>query len=91
MDDWWADLDGEILRGLKEWGPSTPAEVGRRLGVSEGAATSLLCVLAGAGKVRISLVEPNDGAGEPRLRSTTAAPSAERPVIFSMTRSRKPA
>jgi hypothetical protein len=72
VDDWWADLDGEILRCLREGGPSTPAEVGRRLGVSESAATSLLCVLAGAGKVRISLVEPNDGAGEPPLRRLSA-------------------
>ena len=85
MDDWWAGLDGEILRCLREGGPSTPAEVGRRLGVSESAATSLLCVLAGAGKVRISLVEPNDGAADPRLRSTAAAPSAERMVSVPIT------
>jgi AsnC-type helix-turn-helix domain len=88
VDDWWADLDGEILRCLREGGPSTPAEVGRRLGVSESAATSLLCVLAGAGKVRISLVEPNDGAGEPPLRSTAAAPTAEPLVRLPLTHSR---
>ena len=85
MDDWWADLDGEILRCLREGGPSTPAEVGRRLGVSETAATSLLCVLAGAGKVRISLVEPNDGAADSRFPSFSAAPSAERLVSVPIT------
>jgi hypothetical protein len=34
-----------------------PAEIGRRLGISEQAASSLLWSLAAQGKVRIRLVE----------------------------------
>src|SRR5262249_56465067 len=71
-------------------GGRSPAEgVGGGWGVSESAATSLLCVLAGAGKVRISLVEPNDGAADSRFRSSAAAPSAERLVSVPITGSRK--
>lgn len=40
-DEWWAG----------------PAEIGRRLGISEGAAASLLSMLAQGGKVRIRLAE----------------------------------
>jgi hypothetical protein len=55
--DLWADLDEEILACLDAGAPATPAEIGRRLGVSEAAAASCLSMLAGEGKVRICLVE----------------------------------
>ena len=42
---------------LKRQGATPPAEVGRRLGVSESAAASLLSILACEGKVRICLVD----------------------------------
>lgn len=57
MDDWWAELDGEVLGWLAALSPIAPAEIGLRLGISERAATSLLAMLAVQGKVRICLVE----------------------------------
>ena len=70
-ETWWDDLETK--------GAIAPAEVGRHLGLSESAATSLLCLLAQAGKVRICLVEnavvhdrrrtsPDDGVHIPSLR-----------------------
>ncbi|OGK95833.1 MAG: hypothetical protein A3I14_06685 [Candidatus Rokubacteria bacterium RIFCSPLOWO2_02_FULL_73_56] len=55
--DWWADLHGEILDCLAPGGALAPAEIGRRLGMSEAAATSCLAMLAQEGRVRICLVE----------------------------------
>jgi hypothetical protein len=56
MNDWWSEIDGEILSTLTAGGPMDPVEVARRLGVP-AAATSLLWGLVSAGKVRICLVE----------------------------------
>jgi hypothetical protein len=50
-------LNAEILDCLAEGGAMAPADVGRRLGMSEGAAVSCLSMLAQEGKVRICLVE----------------------------------
>ena len=75
MDNWWAGIDGEILACLKDTGPTPPSEVGRRLGMSaEDAAASLLSILAGAGRVRICLVE---------LLSPRGAPTCEAPPLRS--------
>lgn len=41
MDTWWSKLDDAVLRCLSE-GALEPAEIGRRLGFSEEAATSLI-------------------------------------------------
>jgi len=57
MDDWWGDLEREILESLEGHGPVAPAQIGRRLGISEDAAASLLSLLAQEGKVRIRLVD----------------------------------
>jgi len=54
-ENWWSDLDEAVLGCLAE-GPLEPAEIGRRLGVSEEAAASLVTLLAQQGKVRICLV-----------------------------------
>jgi DNA-binding CsgD family transcriptional regulator len=56
MDDWWSEIDNDILKAL-EGGPMTPAEMGIRLGISERAAASLLGSLVSQGRVRICLVE----------------------------------
>lgn len=56
-EGWWDRLDAEVLGCLAERGPMAPAEVGRCLGISEGAAASVLSQLAQTGKVRIRLVE----------------------------------
>ena len=55
-DDFWADLNRDILACLSK-GPVSPVEIGRRLGISEGAAASCLSLLASEGRVRICLVE----------------------------------
>ena len=60
-DDFWADLNRDILNCLAK-GPISPGEIGRRLGISEGAATSCLSLLASEGRVRICLVERNPSA-----------------------------
>lgn len=58
MDSWWSDLDDAIIGCLAEGEPLAPAEIGRRLGLSEGAVVSLVNLLAQEGKVRICLVGP---------------------------------
>lgn len=56
--DFWSELDADVLRCLAEpSGEMTPAELGRRLGMSEQAVCSILAMLAEAGKVRIRSVE----------------------------------
>jgi predicted transcriptional regulator len=55
-EDFWGDLNREILDCLA-MGPLSPVEIGRRLGISEGAAASCLSLLATEGRVRICLVE----------------------------------
>ncbi|HEY7520963.1 MAG TPA: helix-turn-helix domain-containing protein [Methylomirabilota bacterium] len=56
IEDFWGDLNREIL-GCLARGPVSPGEIGRRLGISEGAAASCLSLLAAEGRVRICLVE----------------------------------
>jgi len=41
--DFWSELDADVLRCLVErHGEMTPAEIGRDLGISEGAVCSIL-------------------------------------------------
>jgi hypothetical protein len=47
--DYWDDLNREIMSCLGT-GPLSPAEIGRRLGISEGAASSCLSLLAAEGR-----------------------------------------
>jgi DNA-binding Lrp family transcriptional regulator len=63
MDDWWNDVERDILDCLQGRGATPVEEVARRLAVSETAAASLLALLAREGKVRIRSVEapPRDG------------------------------
>jgi DNA-binding Lrp family transcriptional regulator len=66
MNDWWSETDRSILECLREAGPVSPGDLGRRVGISEGEATAFLCMLATQGKVRIRLAELNDErAGSP--------------------------
>ena len=57
MIEWSTKLEDEILNCLRRTGITTPAEVGRRLRISEAAAASLLTILVQEGKVRMCLVE----------------------------------
>jgi predicted transcriptional regulator len=61
VDDYWGDLNREILNCLA-MGPISPGEIGRRIGISEGAAASCLSLLAAEGRVRICLVEKGSAA-----------------------------
>jgi len=56
-ENWWDDIDDEILDCLREHGPATVKEISEELGVSEGAATAFLAMLAREGRVRIVQVE----------------------------------
>ena len=63
-EGFWTAVDTDVLACLRDEGPMTPADLGRRLGMSAGAAASLAAMLAADGKVRICLVEldaPGDG------------------------------
>jgi len=62
-DDWWAEIDDEILDCLRAGGPMSPAAIGGRIGVSEASVTSILSMLARQGQVRVCLVELSDAAG----------------------------
>ncbi len=57
MDDWWDDLDRSLLRCLADNGAMAPTEIAGRLGLSEDAITSLICLLAQERKVSIRLVD----------------------------------
>jgi predicted ArsR family transcriptional regulator len=61
MDEWWNEVDEVILACLDETGEMSPSEIGCRLGMSEEAAASVLGMLAQAGRVRISRVQPVRG------------------------------
>jgi len=56
-ENWWGDIDGEILDWLRERGSATVKELSQELGLSEGAATAFLAMLAREGRVRIVRVE----------------------------------
>jgi DNA-binding Lrp family transcriptional regulator len=60
MSEFWDDLDNDVLRCLATRGRMSPAEIGRRLGISEDAVVSLVAMLAREGKVRIGLVESTE-------------------------------
>jgi uncharacterized membrane protein len=56
MDDWWS-IDDEVRDCLKRHGAMAPADIARQLGLSEGAVSSVVSLLAQEGKVRIARVE----------------------------------
>lgn len=55
MDDWWGDLEREVLACLHGRHAVLSGEVARELGVSEEAAASLLAMLASEHKVRLQI------------------------------------
>jgi DNA-binding IclR family transcriptional regulator len=55
LPDLWRELDDAVLAYLAG-GETTPAEIGKQLGVSEAAAASILAMLATEGRVRICRV-----------------------------------
>src|SRR6266850_6432283 len=65
MVDWWSETEHDIIECLQRDGALSPAELGRRVGVSETEAAMFLCMLAREGKIRIRLVESVDGSEGP--------------------------
>ncbi len=66
MDEWWSEIDDAVVACLSEIGGTSPDEIGRRLGMSEEAAVSILGLLAQQGRVRIARVEAVQGAAHAR-------------------------
>ena len=64
MADLWTDIDEAVLECVTRDG-AAPADIGKRLGMSEAAATSILMMLAVEGKVRICRVSLPDAAESP--------------------------
>jgi DNA-binding MarR family transcriptional regulator len=62
MHEWWGEIDEQVLTCLSRSGPMSPNELGKRLGVSESTAVSLICLLAQDGRVAIRLVERHPDA-----------------------------
>jgi hypothetical protein len=60
MDEWWSEIDDEVQTCLKRNGAMTPGEIAQQLGLSEGAVSSVVSLLAQEGKLRIARVEPFD-------------------------------
>ena len=50
--DLWRELDDEVLQYLAT-GETTPAEIGKHLGISEAAVVSVVAMLAAEGRVRV--------------------------------------
>ena len=65
MVDWWSETEHDIVECLHRDGALSPAELGRRVGVSETEAAMFLCMLAREGKIRIRLVESVDESEGP--------------------------
>ena len=56
--DFWDELDADVLRCLAaRQGEMTPGEIGRHLGISARAVSSIAGMLAETGKIRICAVE----------------------------------
>jgi DNA-binding transcriptional regulator LsrR (DeoR family) len=66
MNEWWSEIDDAVVACLSEIDGTSPDEIGRRLGMSEEAAVSILGMLAQQGRVRISRVEAVQGAAHAR-------------------------
>ena len=56
-DEWWTELEAEVLRCLEGRGAVPPVEIANKLGMSEAAAASLLAIMAREGRVKIRSVE----------------------------------
>lgn len=57
MDGWWTEIDDQVRACLEQHGAMAPADLARRIGLSEGAVVSVLSLLAQEGKLRIARVE----------------------------------
>jgi DNA-binding Lrp family transcriptional regulator len=79
MIDGWAETDDAIVECLRRAGSMSVAELARVVGLSEGEATTCICLLAGRGRVQLEGV---------RLREEHAVDSATVPRIAAGSRRR---
>jgi len=56
MQDWWYGLEHEILECIRTRRDVTPAELARKLRMSEAGVNSLLAMMAAEGKIEIRAV-----------------------------------
>jgi Mn-dependent DtxR family transcriptional regulator len=63
----WTDADDAILECLRTRGAMSPVGLAERLGISPGECTTLLCLLATQGKVKIGLVELDEEESEAQI------------------------
>jgi hypothetical protein len=69
MTDWWHEIDDAIVSCFFDESSLTPVEIGRKLGMSTEAVTSLLGRLAQEGKIailRVALATRASGGGADR-------------------------
>ncbi len=62
-ESWWTGIDDAVMTCVAGGRAVTPAEIGARVGLSPEAVTSLICLLAQEGRVRICLVTAPPTAG----------------------------
>lgn len=65
MDGWWEEIEREFTECLAACGEAAPAEIGKRLGLSEERVASLIAVLAIDRAVRITRVASGSRAPLP--------------------------
>jgi len=63
MTDWWQEIDDAIVSCFLDESSMTPVEIGRKLGMSTEAVTSLLARLAQEGRITIVRVALAGRAG----------------------------
>ena len=68
IENFWANTDAAILKCLRDEGAMSPADLADRLGISAGESTSLVCLLAMQGRVKVRLVELDEEEAARRLR-----------------------
>jgi predicted ArsR family transcriptional regulator len=75
MVDWWSETEHAIVECLESAGPMSPEDLAHRVDISEGEATSFLCMLAREKKITIRLVGLSDepASQSPRGESRQAA------------------
>ena len=87
IENFWAETDTAILECLREQGAMSPAELAYRLGISPGESTTLICLLAAQGRVKIGLVGL-DEPGATRPRAAAARRERSRPPARDLVLSR---
>jgi hypothetical protein len=83
IEDWWAETDNAILQCLRERGPMSPIDLANQLGMSSGESTTIVCLLAAQGKIKVRLVELAEEEPAPpiRARSRRERPRPARQLV----------